>query len=327
MNHKTLVNRFTKACYRFEAIQEDLDILLFDTDDEIKANEYEDLADQAAEIVLKLSANGNNVGMHFYNYYLCRLEYIIAYFRELLDGEETPLAEDKQDELDEEARAYRKFCEFLSTHVEAHFEGFPAGCVFPKKPDFVIKKWEFKFTPTAKDEENAATDEGGAVEEDDSEDEQPEELDNENDAQTAESDEAADDTAAGAAISEADISLLPGVDPITESAVRCWERLSSKERAEVRDTFSMWVEMNYTTGRVSGGGDYAEAVKELDDAAWCFDEAKFCLRGGYPKSLVHNEQNLRKMINKAIDAIPGFRESEKFKELIERYPTYKEELQ
>ena len=101
MDHKTLVNRFAKACYRFEAIQEDLDILLFDTDDEIKANEYEDLADQAAEIVLKLSANGNNVGMHFYNYYLCRLEYIIAYFRELLDDEETSLAEDEQDEQDD----------------------------------------------------------------------------------------------------------------------------------------------------------------------------------------------------------------------------------
>ena len=297
MDHKTLVNRFTKACYRFEAIQEDLDILLFDTDDEIKANEYEDLADQAAEIVLKLSANGNNVGGHFYHYYLRRLEYIIAYFRELFDDEENAAA--------------------------IRFEGKIVESVSPKPSDFCIKKWAFTFTPTAKDEENAATDEAGAVEEDDSEDEQSDEVDNENDAQAAESDEAADDTAAGAPISEADISLLPGVDPITESAVRCWERLSSKERAEVRDTFSMWVEMNYTTGRVSGGGDYAEAVKELDDAAWCFDEAKFCLRGGYPKSLVHNEQNLRKMINKAIDAIPGFRDSEKFKKLIERFPTYK----
>lgn len=102
MDHKELVTRFTKACYRFEAIQEDLDILLFDTDDEIKASEYEDLADQAAEIVLKLSANGKNVGMHFYNYYLCRLEYIIAYFRELLDDEETPLAEDEENAATDE---------------------------------------------------------------------------------------------------------------------------------------------------------------------------------------------------------------------------------
>jgi hypothetical protein len=312
MDNKDLITRFAEDCFRFETLHQEIDSLIAEADSEVLAYEYEDLANQAAEIVLKLSANGNNVGENFYRYYVERLEYIIAYFRALLDYEETPLAEDEPNELDDEPAA------------ETHFEGFPAGCVFPPPPPFVYKKWELQFPPMTKDEENAATDEAGAVEEDDSEDEQSDEVDNENDAQATESDEAADDHAAGAPISEADISLLPGVDPITESAVRCWERLSSKERAEVRDTFSMWVEMNYTTGRVSGGGDYAEAVKELDDAAWCFDAAKFFLRGGYPKSLVHNEQNLRKMINKAIDAIPGFRESEKFKELIERYPTYKE---
>lgn len=312
MDNKDLITRFAEDCFRFEALHQEIDSLIADEVNEVLIYEYEDLANQAAEIVLKLSANGNNVGEKFYRYYVERLEYIIDYFRALLDYEETPLAEDDPAELDDEPAA------------EAHFEGFPAGCAFPLPLPFVYKKWELQFPPMTKDEANAATDEGDAVEEDDSEDEQSDEVDNENDAQAAESYEAADDTAAGAPISEADISLLPGVDPITESAVRCWERLSSKERAEVRDTFSMWVEMNYTTGRVSGGGDYAEAVKELDDAAWCFDEAKFCLRGGYPKSLVHNEQNLRKMINKAIDAIPGFRESEKFKELIDRYPTYKE---
>lgn len=315
MDNKDLITRFAEDCFRFEALHQEIDSLIAEADSEVLAYEYEDLANQAAEIVLKLSANSNNVGENFYRYYVERLEYIIAYFRALLDYEETPLAEDEPNELDDEPAA------------ETHFEGFPAGCVFPPPPPFVYKKWELQFPPMTKDEANAATDEAGAVEEDDSEDEPSDEVENENDTQAAESDEAADDTAAGAAISEADISLLPGVDPITESAVRCWERLSSKERAEVRDTFSMWVEMNYTTGRVSGGGDYAEAVKELDDAAWSFSEAKYFLRGGYPKSLVHNEQNLRKMINKAIDAIPGFRESEKFKKLIELYPTYKEKEQ
>ena len=154
MNYKTLVKRFAKACYRFEALQENLDILLFDTDDEIKYNEYEDLASQAAEIVLKLSANGHNVGEHFFNYYVRRLEYIVAYFRELFDDEETSLAEDEQDEQDDEPTA------------EGRLEGFPADCAFPKSPTFFIKKWAFKFTPTAKAEENAA-------EEDDGEDEQP----------------------------------------------------------------------------------------------------------------------------------------------------------
>nr|DAQ34485.1 MAG TPA: hypothetical protein [Caudoviricetes sp.] len=265
MNHKTLVNRFAKACYRFEAIQEDLDILLFDTDDEIKANEYEDLADQAAEIVLKLSANGHNVGGHFYHYYLRRLEYIIAYFRELLD-------KDEQDEVDDEPAA------------EARFEGFPAGCVFPKPPTFVYKDWEFQFTPTAKDEENGATDEPGAVEEDDSEDAQSEELSSENQARM-------------------------------RDTLKMW------------DTLEMWEKMSEITRR-----------NREDDKMW---PANNILRRGNPYfvafsdsigvaneiAVLAGEIEVRRIICKIIDAIPGFRDSEDFKKLIELYPTYKEELQ
>ena len=306
MDHKTLVNRFTKACYRFEAIQEDLDILLFDTDNEIKANEYEDLADQAAEIVLKLSANGHNVGGHFYHYYLRRLEYIIAYFRELL-------AEDEQDEVDD------------ATPAEFHFEGFPTGCVFPKKPDFVIKKWAFKLTPTAKDEENAATDEGGAVEEDDSEDEPSDEVDNENDAQAAESDEAADDPAAGAHFSEEDILRLSYERPIKGRAYGCWKKLTSKERTKVRawETLAMWCEINDAIRRNSGGHDYEKAYKALDSAGPWFYSTKTSFRMGLHKCLFSNEKILRKKIDNVIDVIPGFRDSEDFKTLIERFPTYK----
>lgn len=305
MDHKTLVNRFTKACYRFEAIQEDLDILLFDTDDEIKANEYEDLADQAAEIVLKLSANGHNVGGHFYHYYLRRLEYIIAYFRELLDDEETPLAEDKQDELDDEPAA------------ETHFEGFPAGCAFPKEPDFVIKKWEFKLTPTAKDEENAATDEAGAVEEDDSEDEQSDKVDNENDTQAAESDEAADDPAAGA-------PLPLEEKPCTSVKLFGLDSLSSEDRTRVRETFSMWYEMNGVTERNREDGDTLTAAAILKGNEFIFNELKFDMELGDEDVILIDEERLRKTINEAIDAIPDFRDSEEFKKLIELYPTYKE---
>lgn len=324
MDNKDLITRFAEDCFRFEALHQEIDGLIADADSEVLAYEYEDLANQAAEIVLKLSANGNNLGLNFYRYYVERLEYIIDYFRALLDYEETPLAEDEQDELDDEPGA------------EVRFEDFPAGCAFPKKPDFVIKKWAFKFTPTAKDEANAAADEPDTEEEDDNqttesdetagEDTPPAELDNENDTQAAESDEAADEPAAGAPISEADILLPPGVVPITENVTRCWEELTSKERAAVRETFAMWGEMNEITGR-HRGGDYAEAVKELDDAKCLFSNVRYLLIKGYPLSLIHNEQNLRKRINKAIDAIPGFRESEKFKELIELYPTYKERLQ
>lgn len=266
MNHKTLVNRFSKACYRFEAIQEDLDILLFDTDDEIKANEYEDLADQAAEIVLKLSANGHNVGGHFYHYYLRRLEYIIAYFRELLDDEETPLAEDEQDELDDEPAA------------EIRFEDFPAGCAFPKFPDFFLGKLEVGENWTGKNEENAAADETDAVKEDDSEDAQPEEL-------------------------------------------------SSENQARVRDTLEMWEKMSEITRR-----------NREDDKMWPADKI---LRHGNPYFVAFSDSigvaneivvlageiEVRRIICKIIDAIPGFRDSEDFKKLIEQYPTYKEKEQ
>lgn len=312
MDNKDLITRFAEDCFRFEALHQEIDSLIADADSKVLAYEYEDLANQAVEIVLKLSANGNNLGEHFYRYYVERLEYIIDYFRALLDYEETPLAEDEPNELDDD------------TAAEAHFEDFPAGCAFPKPPTFVFKDWGFKSTPTAKNEENAATDEADAVEEDDSEDEQSDEVDHENDDQAAESDEAADDHAAGAPVSEADILLPPHVGAITERAFSCWEKLTSKQRAEVRETFAMWGEMNDITGRNSGGGDYAEAVKELDGAEWWFFHAKSLLIDGYPKSLVRNESNLRKRINRAIDAIPGFRESEKFKKLIELYPTYKE---
>lgn len=296
MDNKDLITRFAEDCFRFEALHEEIDSLIADADSEVLAYEYEDLANQAAEIVLKLSANGNNVGENFYRYYVERLEYIIDYFRALLDYEETPLAEDEPNELDDEPTA------------EVRFEGSPADCAFP--------------SPTAKDKENAAADEAGAVEEDDSEDEQSDEVDNENDAQAAESDEAADDHAAGAPSSE--VLLPPDVEHETEIASKCWNSLSSEERAKVWESFAMWHEMNEITGRHSGGGNSAKAVKELDDAEWFFNRTLHCLINGFPKSTIVTEQSLRKWINYAIDAIPGFRESEKFKELIELYPTYKE---
>ena len=135
MDNKDLITRFAEDGFRFEALHQEVDSLIAEADSEVLAYEYEDLANQAAEIVLKLSANGNNVGENFYRYYVERLEYIIDYFRALLDYEETPLAEDEPNELDDEPAA------------EVGFEGFPAGCVFPPPPPFVYKKWELQFPP------------------------------------------------------------------------------------------------------------------------------------------------------------------------------------
>lgn len=310
MDNKDLITRFAEDCFRFEALHQEIDGLIAEADSEVLAYEYEDLANQAAEVVLKLSANGNNVGEHFYRYYVERLEYIVDYFRALLDYEEIPLVEDEPNELDDEPGA------------AVRFEGSLAGCAFPSPSPFVLKKCAFVITPTAKAKENAAADEAGAVEEDDSEDEQSDEVDNENDSQAAESDEAADDHAAGAPSSE--VLLPPDVEHETEIASKCWNSLSSEERAKVWESFAMWHEMNEITGRHSGGGNSAKAVKELDDAEWFFNRTLHCLINGFPKSTIVTEQSLRKWINYAIDAIPGFRDSEKFKKLIELYPTYKE---
>lgn len=308
MDNKDLITRFAEDCFRFEALHQEIDSLIADEVSEVLIYEYEDLANQAAEIVLKLSANGNNLGLNFYRYYVERLEYIIDYFRALLDYEETPLAEDEQDELDDEPTA------------EGHFEGFPAGCAFPKKPDFVIKKWEFKFTPTAKDEANAATDEAGAVEEDDSEDEQSDKVDNENDAQAAESDEAADDPAAGA-------PLPLEEKPCTSVKLFGLDSLSSEDSARAQDTVSMWYGMDELTWQNSFGGKESTAAEILRAKESCFDELELVMNIGEKDEILIAEQTIRKTINEAIDAIPGFRDSEEFKKLIEEYPTYKEELQ
>lgn len=130
-------------------------------------------------------------------------------------------------------------------------------------------------TPLAEDEENCTSDEAGAVKEDDSEDEQPEEF-------------------------------------------------SSENQARVRDTLEMWEKMSEITRR-----------NREDDKMWPADNI---LRRGNPYFVAFSDSigganeivvlageiEVRRIICKIIDAIPGFRESEKFKELIELYPTYKE---
>lgn len=297
MDNKDLITRFAEDGFRFEALHQEVDSLIAEADSEILAYEYEDLANQAAEIVLKLSANGNNVGEKFYRYYVERLEYIIDYFRALLDYEETPLAENEPNELDDEPTA------------EGHFEGFPAGCAFPKKPDFVIKKWAFKFTPTAKNEANAATDEVGAVEEDDSEDEPSDEVDNENDAQAAESDEPSDEES----------------EPLPE--MLGWDDLPPEDQGRVRETLDMWYEMNVITGRYGGGDKVLPSAEILMRGVGFRGALVENVASGSATEILAGEIKVRRIIWEAIYDIPGFRDSEKFKKLIERNPTYNEKEQ
>ena len=222
MDYKTLVKRFAKACYRFEALQENLDILLFDTDDEIKANEYEDLADQAAEIVLKLSANGHNVGEHFFDYYVRRLEYIVAYFRELLDDE--------------------------------------------------------------------------------------------NDAQAAESDEVYPP------LSDDDLTLPPGVEGKPANLWFCWDKLTCEERRRVKDSVALF----YRLDDIAAQDDESPAAPFLSLADSPHTLLRHYIRLATEQSILAEERELRRLLWKAIDAIPDFRDSEEFKTLIEQFPTYKE---
>lgn len=318
MDNKDLITRFAEDCFRFEALHQEIDGLIADADSEVLAYEYEDLSNQAAEVVLKLSANGNNLGEHFYRYYVERLEYIIDYFRALLDYGEIPLAEDEQDELDDEkARAYRGLGEFFATPAEVRFEGNPADCAFPKIPTFYINNREIQLPLPAKDEENAATDEAAAVEEDDSEDEQSDEVDNENDTQAAESDEAADDTAAGAPLS-------PCKKPFGLLGFLGLNRLSSEDRERVRDTFVMWYDINEVIGRNPEDPNLFPAAEILEFKENAFSEFEYDIEFGKEHLILVDEQEIRAAIEDAIDAIPGFRDSEKFKNLIELCPSYKE---
>lgn len=264
MDNKDLITRFAEDCFRFEALHQEIDSLIAEADSEVLAYEYEDLANQAAEIVLKLSANGNNLGLNFYRYYVERLEYIIDYFRALLDYEETPLAEDEP-------------------AAEAHFEGFPAGCVFPPPPPFVYKKWELQFPPMTKDEANAATDEAGAG------------------------------------------ALLPPEEesePLSESLG--WEELPSEDKLRVKETIDMWGEMNVITGRYGGGGKRLPTAEILRRGSGFCVALTEAIASGSATDILAGEVEVRRIIWKAIDDLPRFRDSKKFEELIERFPTYNE---
>ena len=133
-------------------------------------------------------------------------------------------------------------------------------------------------TPLAEDEENCTSDEAGAVEEVDSEDEQPEEF-------------------------------------------------SSENQARVRDTLEMWEKMSEITRRNREDDKMWPADNILRRGNPYFEAFSDSIGGANEIVVLAGEIEVRRIICKIIDAIPGFRESEKFKELIELYPTYKERLQ
>ena len=105
------------------------------------------------------------------------------------------------------------------------------------------------------------------------------------------------------------------------------EELSLADLVRVKDTLEMWFKMNIIAGRYVVNGKRLPAAETLRRGkAYCraFSDA---IVSGNTINILAGEIEVRRIICETIDAIPGFRDSERFKELIERYPTYKEKKQ
>ena len=105
------------------------------------------------------------------------------------------------------------------------------------------------------------------------------------------------------------------------------EELSLADLVRVQETLEMWFKMNVITGRYVVNGKRLPAAETLRRGkAYCraFSDA---IVSGNTINILAGEIEVRRIICETIDAIPGFRDSERFKELIERYPTYKEKKQ
>ena len=89
----------------------------------------------------------------------------------------------------------------------------------------------------------------------------------------------------------------------------------------------MWHEMNEVTGRNRDDGQTLPAAEILKRADFPASEFEYETKYGNEHRILVAERKVRKTICETIDSIPGFRDSERFKDLIERYPTYKEKKQ
>lgn len=102
------------------------------------------------------------------------------------------------------------------------------------------------------------------------------------------------------------------------------EELSLADLVRVRDTFAMWHEMNEVTGRNRDDDQTLPAAEILKRADFPASEFEYEIKHGDEHRILVAERKVRKTICETIDDLPGFRDSKKFKELIEKYPTYKE---
>lgn len=135
------------------------------------------------------------------------------------------------------------------------------------------------------------------------------ELDDENDTQTDE----------GAPISDDDLTLPPGVEEKPANLWLGWDKLTWEERRRVKDSVALF----YRLDDITAQDDESPAAPILTLADSPHTLLRHYIRFATAQSILAEERELRRLLWKAIDAIPDFRDSEEFKTIIERFPTYK----
>ena len=137
----------------------------------------------------------------------------------------------------------------------------------------------------------------------------PAELDDENNTQTDE----------GAPISDDDLTLSPGVEEKAANLWLGWDKLTWEERRRVKDSVALF----YRLDDITAQDDESPAAPILTLADSPHTLLRHYIRFATAQSILAEERELRRLLWKAIDAIPDFRDSEEFKTIIERFPTYK----
>ena len=134
------------------------------------------------------------------------------------------------------------------------------------------------------------------------------------DTQAAESDE--DYTL----FSDDDLPLPPGVEEKPANLWLGWDKLTCEERRRVKDSVALF----YRLDDIAAQDDESPAAPFLSLADSPHTLLRHYIRFATAQSILAEESELRRLLWKAIDEIPGFRDSEEFKKLIEQCPTYNE---
>lgn len=129
-----------------------------------------------------------------------------------------------------------------------------------------------------------------------------------------------DAPSAAAPISEMDISRPLGAKSEYANLWLGWDKLTCEERRRVKDSVALFYELYDITAQDEESP--AAPILTLADSPHTL--LRHYIRFATAQSILAEERELRRLLWKAIDAIPDFRDSEEFKTIIEQYPTYKE---